>query len=106
MEFYLDAEAGREARRAAMRTRDGVIDLAEWRIARKAAATFAELVNHAAWLLEARVVPAATVGFELHVVLLVDDPLILACLPSHVNDVPVRIVTRSAGAGTTPRDWP
>ncbi len=104
MQFYLDSEAAREARLAAMRTRDGVIDLAEWRVARKAAAAFAEIVNHAPWLLDARVVPASTVGFELHVTLLVDDPLILACLPTHVNDVPVRIVAKHAGAGTAPRD--
>lgn len=91
-----DAAAARERRRASMRTRDGVVDLAEWRVARKAAAALAELLDHAAWLLEARVVPSSTVGFELHATVLVYEPALLACIPSHVNDVPVRVVARNA----------
>jgi hypothetical protein len=102
VQALLEAEAAREQRRATLRTRDGVVDLAEWRVARKAAAALDELLGHPAWLLEARVVPASELGFELRVTVLIDDPVVLACLPTWVNDVPLRVTARNAAAWLPP----
>lgn len=94
-ESYRAAEERRKARLAAMRTRDGVLDLAEWRAARHAADFLQSTHGDLALLLGVRVLVSRNVGFELEVTLVRDDPMVRRCIPSAVNDVPVRIVVRN-----------
>ncbi len=95
-ESYLAAAEAKRRRLEAMRTRDGIVDLAEWRAAartvRWAEATFGTVPS----FLGARIAVAASVGFELHLVLLRNDPQLRLCLPSCVNDIPVVVDVRNA----------
>jgi hypothetical protein len=95
LESYRAAEAARKKRLAAMRTRGGIVDLAEWRAARRAAEFLQSTHGRLPLLLGIRVVVSRDVGFELEVTLVRDDPAVRVCLPSAVNDVPVRIVVRN-----------
>lgn len=97
LESYRAAEAAWEARRAAMRTRDGVVDLEEWREAMNAAHWVAKAFRDVPWFLRVRPAPAGTVGFELELTILQHDTAALMCLPSRVNDIPVRVVVRNPG---------
>lgn len=98
-ESYLAAQKRKEARLAAMRTRGGVVDLAEWRAALPCVAAIERLLNGAPWLVHARLAPAADVGIELRVTLLWHAEEARMCLPRAVNDVPVRVVVRNARTG-------
>jgi hypothetical protein len=95
VESYRAAEAARKKRLAAMRTRDGVVDLAEWRDARRAAEFLESTHGRLPLLLAIRLLASRSVGFELEVTLVRDDPSVRVCIPSAVNDVPVRIVVRN-----------
>ena len=95
IESYRAAEAARKKRLAAMRTRDGVVDLAEWREARRAAGFLESTHGDLPLFLSIRVLLAESVGFELEVTLARDDRAVRVCIPSAVNDVPVRIVVRN-----------
>lgn len=75
------------------------MDPAEWRKALGAVAALEQLLHDPLWLLGVRLAAAGEVGFELQVTLLWDSPEARICLPSAVNDVPVRVVVRNAGAG-------
>lgn len=96
---HLAAQVRERRRLAALRTRHGVVDLAEWRKARRAAAALEGLLHEPPWLLEVRLVPAATAGLELRVVLLRDSPAARLSLPRSIDDVPVRIVVRNPDPG-------
>jgi hypothetical protein len=96
---YLAAEKRKAARRAAMRTRDGVVDLAEWRAALPCVAAIERLLQGSLWFLGARIAPADDVGFELRVTLLQDSEQARMCLPTAVNDVPVRVAVRNPSSG-------
>jgi hypothetical protein len=48
-----------------VRTRDGVVDLAEWRAARRAVTGLLGLLHDPPWLADVRLAPAADVGLEL-----------------------------------------
>jgi hypothetical protein len=98
-ESYRAAEEARRKRRAALRTRDGVVDLAELRAAMKAAEYLRTTHGGAPLLLGVRVVVAADVGFELEVALVQDDPRLRLCLPCAVNEVPVRVMVRNPERG-------
>jgi hypothetical protein len=97
---------GAEERLAAMRTRDGVVDLAELREARRTAEFLRSSVGKLPLFHDVRVVLAAEDGFELEVSLLRESRQVRVCLPSSVNDVPVRVVVRnpelSAGSVSAP----
>lgn len=100
-----DARAEEERRRerlAALRTRDGVVDLEEWREARRAAAFLASLYYAPPWLAGIGVGLAPDVGCELRVTISIDTPLIRRCVPTTVNDIPVRVVVGKA-SGSAPR---
>jgi hypothetical protein len=106
---YLAAQKRKAARLAAMRTRDGVVDLAEWRAALPSVAAIQRLLGPSPWLVEARLAPAADVGFVLRVTLLWDAEEARLCLPTTVNDVPVQVVVRNArtqGAAEVSRGAP
>lgn len=96
-ESYLAAEERKRQRIAALRTRDGVVDLAEWRKALGAVSALERLLQDPPWLLRVRLVTAPEVGFELRVELLWDSPEGRMCLPSSVNDVPVKRVVLNPG---------
>jgi hypothetical protein len=81
-----------------MRTRDGVVDLAEWRAAIPAATALEGLLHDPPWLLGVRLAPAEVVGFELRVTLLWETPQARMCLPSGINDIPVKLIVRNPGA--------
>jgi hypothetical protein len=95
-ESYQAADKAKRRRLDAMRTRDGVVDLAEWRAAVRAAQWIEVIFETAPSFLGARVALAERAGFELHVVLLWDDRQLRACFPSSVNEVPVVIDVRNA----------
>ena len=78
-----------------MRSRDGVVDIAEWRIAQRAARALEGLLHEPPWLLGVRVVTSQSVGFEIVVTLVRDERDIRMCLPSSIDDVPVRVVARN-----------
>ncbi|BDG02876.1 hypothetical protein [Anaeromyxobacter oryzae] len=98
-ESYLAAEK----RRRALRTRDGIVDLAEWRAALPAVAGLERLLHDPPWLEGVRLAPAAKVGFELRVTILSDSAEARACLPTAVNEVPVRVIVRNPGVGRAGR---
>lgn len=95
-ESYLAAEKRRQERLDALRTRGGVVDLAEWRKALGAVGGLERLLGDPPWLLDVRLAAAGDVGFELVVTLLWDTPQGRICLPTRVDDIPVRIVVRNA----------
>ncbi len=95
-ESYLAAKKRRQERLDALRTRGGVVDLAEWRKALGAASGLERLLHDPPWLLSVRLTTAEDVGFELRVTLLWDSPQARMCLPTAVDEVPVRVL---AGAG-------
>lgn len=105
-ESYLAAEKRRKERRDALRTRDGVIDLAELRAAQKAADFLRTTHGQAPFLLGVRVVVAPEVGFEIEVILARDDRRLRVCLPSSVNEIPVRVVVRNADRSAAPVSAP
>jgi hypothetical protein len=82
-----------------MRTRCGVVDLAEWRAALRAVEFLRSLYGRLPLVIDARLRPASTVGFELVVTLVREDRQVRVSLPRAVNDVPVRIVVRNPGQG-------
>lgn len=91
------SEERRQQRLAAMRTREGVVDLAELRVARRALDYARSVVGAMPLVLDVRLVAAAEVGFEVVVTLVRDSHEVRVCLPSRVDDVPVRVVVRNAG---------
>ena len=97
-ESYLAARARLQARLDTLRTRDGVVALAEWRSALPTVAGLEKLLQGPPWLLHVRLAPAPDVGFELRVTMLWDSPRGRMCLPSAVDDVPVRVVVRNPPA--------
>lgn len=105
LESYRAAEAARKKRLAAMRTRGGIVDLAEWRAARRTAEFLQATHERLPLLLGIRVVVSRDVGFELEVTLVWDDPTVRVCLPSAVDDIPVRVVVRNP-ARSSPRRRP
>jgi hypothetical protein len=97
-ESYLAAKARQQARLDALRTRAGVVDLAEWRTALRTVAALERLLHDPPWLLGVRLAPADDVGFELRVTLLWDSPQARMCLPRAIDDVPVRVRVRNEAA--------
>lgn len=95
-EAYLADKARKEARRAALRTRDGVVALDEWREALRAKRCLEELLGSPEWLLGIRVAPSPTVGVRLVVTFLWNSAQGHMCLPSAVNDVEVVEKVRNA----------
>lgn len=95
-ESYLAAQKRAQERRDGLRTRGGVVDLAEWRVALKAARAFRKTYGGAPWFLEARIAPAPDVGFELLVILVTNLPEGYV-LPTAVSEVPVRAIVRNPG---------
>lgn len=91
------AEEARRNRLASLRTRDGVVDLDEWRAALRAAKFLQSLHGRLPVLLGIRVLVSRSVGFELEVTIVRDDPMVRRCIPTAVNDVPVRVVARNPG---------
>jgi hypothetical protein len=67
---YREAEKRRRAQRDALRTRGGVVDLAEWRAALRTVAAVEGLLHEPPWLKSVQLAPAADVGFELRVTML------------------------------------
>ena len=96
LESHRAAERRRQERRAALRTRDGVVDLTEWRQALGAVRALHELLGCPDWFLGARVAVAEDVGPEIRVVVYANAPR--CCMPTVVDDVPVRVVVRPTGA--------
>ncbi|HET9553235.1 MAG TPA: hypothetical protein VFP50_09730 [Anaeromyxobacteraceae bacterium] len=96
VEAYRRAAEQERRRIAALRTRDGVIDLAELRAARVAADFLRGTYGRLPLLVGIRVVLAAQVGFELEVAIAREDHLTRVGLPTAVNHVPVRVVVRQA----------
>jgi hypothetical protein len=94
-ESHRAAEEAKKKRIAALRTRDGVVDLAELRAAQKAAEYLRTALGQLSLVLGVRVVVAAEVGFELVMTLARDDRRVRVCLPSAVNDIPVRVEVRN-----------
>jgi hypothetical protein len=94
------AEQQRErARRAALRTRDGVVDLAEWRAAVRAAAGLARFLDGPPPLGRVTVGVAADAGCELRVTLRSDSRVARVRVPTAFNGVPVLVLNaRRAGA--------
>jgi hypothetical protein len=93
-----EAEKRRRARRDALRTRDGVVDLAEWRAALRTVSAVEGLLHAPPWLKSVQLAPAADVGFELRVTMLWDSADARMCLPASVDGVPVRVLVRNPGA--------
>lgn len=105
-ESWLKAEEARKKRLAALRTRDGVVDLGEWRTALRAA-EFLRLTHGAVpLLLDVRLVVARDAGFEVVVRLVREDTMLRRCLPRSVNDVPVRVEVTNPGSGAGPVSAP
>jgi hypothetical protein len=98
-ESYLAAKKRRQERLDALRTRGGLVDLAEWRKALGTASGLERLLHDPPWLLNVRLAAADDVGFELLITLLWDSPQARMCLPKAVDDVPVKILVRNSGAG-------
>jgi hypothetical protein len=69
---YREAEKRSRARRDALRTRDGVVDLTEWRAALRTVVAVEGLLHGPPWLKSVQLAPAADVGFELRVTMLWD----------------------------------
>lgn len=97
-ESYLAATKRKQERIDALRTRDGLVDLAEWRAALRTVTGLKALFHDAPWLGDVRLAPAADVGFELRVVVLWDAQRAKMCLPSSVDDVPVRVIVKNPTA--------
>jgi hypothetical protein len=97
-ESYLAAQKRKQERLDALRTRDGVVDLAEWRSALRAAAGLQNLLHDPPWLGGVRLAPAPEVGFELRVTMLWESHQARMCLPSSVDDVPVRVMVLNPGS--------
>jgi hypothetical protein len=95
---YREAEKRRRARRDALRTRGGVVDLAEWCAALRTVAAVEGLLHEPPWLKSVQLAPAAEVGFELRVTMLWDSAEARMCLPASVDGVPVRVLVRNPGA--------
>jgi hypothetical protein len=91
-----------EARRAALRTRDGVVALDEWREALKAKQGLEKLLGNPEWLLGIRLAPSPTVGVRLVVTFLWDSAQARMCVPCSVNDVEVVEEVRNAGRRAAP----
>jgi hypothetical protein len=87
-ESYLEVQKGRPARRDALRTRGGVVALAEWRGARRAVTALLGLLHDPPWLLDMRLAPAADAGLELSVTMLWDDAQGRMFLPTSVDEIP------------------
>jgi hypothetical protein len=98
-ESLLRSEEARKKRLAAMRTRNGVVDLAEWRAALRAAEFLRMTHGAVPLLLEVRLAVAREVGFEVVVRLVRDDTMLRRCLPRSVNDVPVHVEVVNPDAG-------
>jgi hypothetical protein len=94
-ESYKAAAEVRAKRRAALRSRPGVVDLCEWRSARDALRALDRFVTWSDWVLSTSVVPGADGTLELRVTLLRDSREVRMCLPSAVNEVPVQVVVRN-----------
>lgn len=94
---YRASEEARQRRLAARRTRDGVVDLAEWRHAWRAARGLRVLLCDPPWLLDARVAVTRPVGLEIVMRVTRADRDVLVCIPSSMDDVPVRVVAASRG---------
>jgi hypothetical protein len=90
-EGYRRAQQAKAERRSRLRTRDGVVDLAEWREALRAERFARETFGGAPWVASIRAAPAEDVGIVIEIVLLQDAPLHRRCLSSEVNEVPVRV---------------
>jgi hypothetical protein len=97
-ESHRAAERARRARRDALRSRGGVVDVAEWRAAVRCAAALEGLLHAPPWLVDVRVAAAEEVGLELVVTLLWESEDARRCLPRSVDDLPVRVVVRNPGA--------
>jgi hypothetical protein len=98
-ESWLRSEEARKKRLKAMRTRAGVVDLAEWRAALRAAEFLRSTHGGLPMVLDVRLLTASEVGFEVVVKLVRDDVMLRRCLPRSVNDVPVRVEVVNPGAG-------
>ena len=97
-ESYLAAKARKQARMDAMRTRDGVVDLEEWRAtAPKVGAWVERHLTVEPWFLGARLVAAPDVGFVL--VIAASFPPSPSWLHSSLSDIPFCFVVRNPGAG-------
>jgi hypothetical protein len=95
---YREAEKRRRARRDALRTRGGVVDLTEWRAALRTVAAVEGLLHEPPWLKSVQLAPAADVGCDLRVTMLWDSAEARMCLPASVDGVPVRVLVRNPGA--------
>jgi hypothetical protein len=95
---YLEAEKRRRAQRDALRTRGGVVDLADWRAALRTGAAFEGLLHEPPWLKSVQLAPAADVGFELRGTMLWDSAKARMCLPASVDGVPVRVLVQNPSA--------
>ncbi len=105
-ESVLAAQKRLQERRDALRTRDGVVDLEEWRAARRAVAGLVALLRDPPWLVGVRLAPAEDVGVEVRVTMLWDSPEGRLRLPASLDDIPVRVVVLNPGArpaGPSPR---
>ena len=67
------------------------IDLAEWRQALLAERFARETFGGVAGVASIRVVPAEDVGFVVEIMLARGDPMLRRCMPSEVNEIPVRV---------------
>jgi hypothetical protein len=94
-ESWRKSEEARLLRRAALRTRYGVVDLSEYRGAVQAAQVLRGMLHEPPWLLGVSAVVAADVGLEIVVTILREHEMLRRCLPSSVNDVPVRVVVKN-----------
>jgi hypothetical protein len=93
-ESYRRSQAAKQRRLDALRTRGGVVDLAEWRAALRTLEYVRAVVRQFPIALDVRLAVASGAGFELVVTLVQDDRRIRA-LPSSANDVPVRVEVRN-----------
>jgi hypothetical protein len=97
-ESYLAAQKRKQERLDALRTRGGVVDLAEWRKALRTVFGLQGLLQNPPWLGGVRLGAAPDVGFELRVTLLWNSPQARMCLPCSVDDVPVRVLVLNPGS--------
>lgn len=102
-EGYRRAQQAKAERRRRLRTRGGVVDLSEWRDALGAERFAREIVGGLAQVASIRVRPAEDVGFVLEIALLQDEPTVRLCLPTAVDEIPVRVRVPRAGPGAPPR---
>jgi hypothetical protein len=98
-EAYQRAEEARAERRRRLRTRDGVVDLSEWREAKRAERFARETFGGISWVSSICVALAEDVGFAMEVVLVQDSPTFRRCLPSAVNEIPVRVRGPAGSSG-------